>query len=546
MSFFPIRGRVKIAVTAALFVSALGGRAWASPVLLVSPTNGSTVSGTVIVSLSPAPSTAMCNLYVDGVYQNSTPPNFFYWQTSSVANGPHQLVVTGYDSLGDNLGSVSSTVTVANGIAVWLTSPTNGSTVSGIVPITLTTGPTTASASVYINGTLQASTPPDTFQWDTTGVSNGQYSISASAFDQDGNAIGSAQLTVTVANAAPTPVPTPTPAGGNGGGNGNGEVSISSPANGATVSGNVNVTSSAASDVVWVNYYIDGTYLSSSPPYNFSWNSATVLNGNHVISASAFANQGVVLGTASTTVNVRNSPMVGSTYFYTLPPGSTLPSEAVCASEVKYSDFEPAPNNYTANHTIPSDTANLATMRSFNAKLGISAKISNNIDGNFTGTTDEILQWGACKWGIDENLVRAMAANESWGWNQAAAGDFTSNLSLCFPGLEFGNGGCYLSYGVMQVKATDSPGTFPDTLTSTAYVVDYKLGYERACMEGQINYLRSRSPDYPSGDPNDMLWGCVDQWYTGTWWNGTDDAYITETKYLDTNKAWLWKYFIPN
>ena len=36
-----------------------------------------------------------------------------------------------------------------------------------------------------------------------------------------------------------------------------------------------------------------------------------------------------------------------------------------------------------------------------------------------------------------------------------------------------------------------------------------------------------------------MLWGCVDQWYTGGWWDGTDDAYINETKSEMANKPWL-------
>ena len=29
------------------------------------------------------------------------------------------------------------------------------------------------------------------------------------------------------------------------------------------------------------------------------------------------------------------------------------------------------------------------------------------VDGQFTGTTDEIFQWGACKWGLPEALLRS-------------------------------------------------------------------------------------------------------------------------------------------
>ena len=81
----------------------------------------------------------------------------------------------------------------------------------------------------------------------------------------------------------------------------------------------------------------------------------------------------------------------------------------------------------------------------------------NRVDGNFTGTTDEILQWGACKWGFDEDLVRAFAANESW-WRQSAAGDLVSNTSVCPSGATYSNGDCALSYGIMQIKSTDYRG----------------------------------------------------------------------------------------
>ena len=66
----------------------------------------------------------------------------------------------------------------------------------------------------------------------------------------------------------------------------------------------------------------------------------------------------------------------------------------------------------------------------------------SRVDGNFTGTTDEILQWGACKWGFDEDLVRAVAVVESW-WRQSTVGD---------------NGA---SYGLLQVRTTVHTGTFP-------------------------------------------------------------------------------------
>jgi len=60
-----------------------------------------------------------------------------------------------------------------------------------------------------------------------------------------------------------------------------------------------------SSAVVWVNFYIDGTYLVSGPPYSISWNSKTVANGAHKISATANTNSGVI-GNAAVNVTVSN------------------------------------------------------------------------------------------------------------------------------------------------------------------------------------------------------------------------------------------------
>jgi Immunoglobulin-like domain of bacterial spore germination len=42
----------------------------------------------------------------------------------------------------------------------------------------------------------------------------------------------------------------------------------------------------------------------------------------------------------------------------------------------------------------------------------------NRVDGAFSGTTDEIIQRAACKWGIDEDIVRAQIIKESY-WYQS-------------------------------------------------------------------------------------------------------------------------------
>ena len=79
-----------------------------------------------------------------------------------------------------------------------------------------------------------------------------------------------------------------------------------------------------------------------------------------------------------------------------------------------------------------------------------SDSLLRQITGNFTGTTDEILQWVACKWGIDVNIVRAEAVQESH-WHQSQLGDYTTNQRLC-PPVRWNGCSCYQSYGFLQIK----------------------------------------------------------------------------------------------
>jgi Bacterial Ig domain len=504
-----------------LFSIAGAGRAWAG-IWFSSPVNGSTVSGTITVTLNPDSGTAWSDWYLDGVYQRSTPPTSFSWNTSGSPNGTHHLTATAFNSSGGTLGSASTTVTVANSVpsgAVSFVAPSDGSTVSGTVSVTVSNAGSTSWSNVYIDGIYVNSTPPTSVSWNTGAVSNGAHQISATAFNSSGNNLGTSIVHVTVAN---------------GSGGGSSAVTITSPSAGSTVSGTVSIAYTEGSGTAWVNTYVDGNYLASSPPKSVSWSSSSVTNGSHTISAKAFNSSGSQVGTSSVAVTVSNSS--GTGHFLTLPPGSPLPSGATCAAEVRRTGFEPRPGNYTANHTVPSD---LSVMHSSSLTGGAPSSSFTRVDGNFTGTTDEILQWGACKWGFDEDLVRANAVEES-GWQQTpGAGDITYNTSLCPPGATYSGGGCYLTYGVLQVKSIDFGGTFPYSQQSTAFGVDYKLAYQRACYEGKIGYLSSRSSDYPSGSSYDMLWGCVDQWLTGTWWNGSDDWYISDVKKFMSTKPWL-------
>ena len=38
---------------------------------------------------------------------------------------------------------------------------------------------------------------------------------------------------------------------------------------------------------------------------------------------------------------------------------------------------------------------------------------TSHVSGNFVGSTDEIIQWAAWKWGVDEDVIRSVAVTES-------------------------------------------------------------------------------------------------------------------------------------
>jgi Bacterial Ig domain len=68
----------------------------------------------------------------------------------------------------------------------------------------------------------------------------------------------------------------------------------------------VTIRAKVTAQVSWVNFYIDGTFLGASPPYRLIWHSATVANGTHHISATAFDSSAQQIGSDTLSVHVRN------------------------------------------------------------------------------------------------------------------------------------------------------------------------------------------------------------------------------------------------
>jgi hypothetical protein len=188
--------------------------------------------------------------------------------------GAHALQIHAHTANSPNTGyecATSQTVSVTVGSAsnvgneITITAPAKGQTVSGsAVAVNVTLGPDVYSDQLVVDGAVVASAKGN-FTWNSTAVGNGQHILTVNVFQQGGSSpIGTASVTVNVSNAsgtpAPTPTATPTP------GSLPQTITISSPANGATLSANTTVadndSASQCGGLAWYDsLYVDGNHI---------------------------------------------------------------------------------------------------------------------------------------------------------------------------------------------------------------------------------------------------------------------------------------------
>ncbi|HEU5090488.1 MAG TPA: hypothetical protein VFT99_23700, partial [Roseiflexaceae bacterium] len=228
-------------------------------------------------------------------------------------------------------------------------------------------------------------------------------------------------------------------------------------------------------------------------------------------------------------------PSPSDQYFTTLPPGAALPSDAACAAAVK-----PRPENKRMNAIANATRGNQVLSSSFiGGDPRANTQIAARVTGNFTGTTDEILQWAACKWGIDEDLVRAHAAIESW-WRQPTQGDWTSDPTYCPPGHGLGVDGkpgeCPESYGILQNRYQFEQSAWPGIEASTAFNADTTYAIWRACYEGYEWWLNDveQGKVYTAGD----AYGCMGRWFAGRWYTQDAVNYIGRVQSTLNERVW--------
>lgn len=274
-------------------------------VSLLAPAEGATIGGTSVMisaSAADAASVAKVELLVDGtiVASATNPPYSLAWDSTTVADGSHILTARATDAVGNVTTSGARAVTVDNtGPTIALSDPAAGATVSGsavIVSAIASDGAGVTGIEFLVDGTAVATdaTAPYSIRWNSTSIADGSHSLTARATDGLGNIRTSSALSVIVDNSGPS-------------------VTLIAPADAATVSGSAVAISATATDpggISQVEFLVDGTVVATdtTAPYSVSWNSATVAEGTHGLTARATDSLGNITTSASRAVTVRNAP----------------------------------------------------------------------------------------------------------------------------------------------------------------------------------------------------------------------------------------------
>lgn len=180
-------------------------------VSITSPANGSTVSGTVNVSISSTDNLGVTSveLYVDGTLfaQAAGASGTFSLNTLAYADGSHALQARAYDAAG-NAGSTSISVTVQNSTtadttapAATITSPVDGAKVTRPTQKIYVSGTDNVAVTkleLYLDGRLfgTSTSATATFSWNTMKAAAGSHTLQAYAYDAAGNVGASALITV--------------------------------------------------------------------------------------------------------------------------------------------------------------------------------------------------------------------------------------------------------------------------------------------------------------------------------------------------------------
>jgi hypothetical protein len=184
---------------------------------------------------------------------------------------------------------------------------------------------------------------PYSVSWNTTTVTNGAYTLTSVARDAAGNQATSTAVSVTVTNAV-TDTAAPT-------------ISLSAPANGASISGMVTVSATAADNVgvVGVQFMLNGANLGAedtTAPYSISWNTAAVSAGTYLLMGVARDAAGNQTTSAAVSVTVVNSEdTIPPAIWLSAPTTGLTMSGNIVVAAIASDNVAVAGVQFTANST---------------------------------------------------------------------------------------------------------------------------------------------------------------------------------------------------
>ena len=487
--------------------------------------------------------------------------------------------------------------------------PADGSTVSGTVTVALATAPRGGFSNLYIDGNLYVSAVPDSVEWNSNAARNGTHVIALKSFSNVGRFLGGQAVMVSVENVAPivasstvtatpTAAPTATPTLAPTAAPTSAAAIITAPGNNTFVAGTITFSAVKSASCQWINFYVDGTYVASSPPASILWDSTSVGDGTHTLSVKGFdANSNLIANPMVTVIvdNVSNGPATPVSTVTATPkptatatsaPPTTTPTAAPSGSATPISD-PLRPSNNIPNNRTPT-AAELTTFQQGVGWCGglDTCSYMQNVTGEFVGTTQQIIQQVADKWcpnctivnpydGLTysfRDLMKAVAVNET-GWHEwrtasLSSPDPVTGLTTLTPShgdLEHvtptqPNGGSWGLFQIAEGVGQGWPASFPLSAESTAFNADFKTAEQMGVEQGHLDYLADTSRSqlaianghapyvnytdangvlHPaSTDVNERRWGAVGNWYSGGWYDSGAISYIEEVQQILHNQPW--------
>jgi hypothetical protein len=288
--------------------------------MTLTPAPPAILGGAVQISVTATAAIGIAGVtaFIDDVSLGSliAAPYVFSWITNTVANGDHVIKVVALDRAGNSAESSTSATVYNRPItlpSVSLSAPSEGAFVKGTIDVSADATDVDGIAQVELldgdNVWTTIPSPPFNGAWDTTGLTEGEHTLTARATDQMGTVATSLPIHVSVDRTFPTLQAAISPG----------------PIN--ALAGTVQISALASDDrqLGGVTFFRDGVLLGAltSPPFAVLWDTAASSDGPHAINVLASDRAGNVTSQIIATVvsnavpvtldNISNGQVVGKT-----------------------------------------------------------------------------------------------------------------------------------------------------------------------------------------------------------------------------------------